>query len=214
MTGRPPRRSFRAGGSFWTRGACLLLLTVALPGTPEDAGSQEFQVDRQGPRTVRFISQTTLEEFEGVGESIDGYVYLPGGVRVGDGFSDSQLYLEVELSGLDTGISLRNRHMRDNYLETDRFPYATFSGRVERIERDATGPYRVSALGTFQVHGVERERTLTCQASSTGARYAVTCRFPVSLRDHDIEIPRVMFLKLAEEVEVVLEFTLVEASSN
>ena len=36
--------------------------------------------------------------------------------------------------------------------------------------------------------------------------HRVTCRFPVLLGDHGIEIPRVMFMKLAEEVVVEVDF--------
>ena len=33
---------------------------------------------------------------------------------------------EVDLRSLDTGLDLRNEHMRDKYLETDKFPNAVF----------------------------------------------------------------------------------------
>ncbi|MBK9304990.1 MAG: YceI family protein [bacterium] len=36
--------------------------------------------------------------------------------------------MDVDLAALDTGIGLRNRHMRENHLETDRFPQAVFRG--------------------------------------------------------------------------------------
>ena len=169
------------------------------------AHAQELQVDLDRPRSVRFISRTTLEDFEGVTESIDGFVLLPEGVRVGGSFPGARLYFEVDLGSIDTGIGLRNRHMRDNYLETDDFPYATFDAAIERIEA-IDGDHLVTSRGTRSIHGTEREVALRCTVEESAPPHRVICRFPVLLGDHGIRIPRVMFMKLAEEVVVVVDF--------
>jgi polyisoprenoid-binding protein YceI len=171
-------------------------------------GAQEYHVDVAAERRVVFVSEAPIEAFEGVTERIDGYVILDGdGVRAGDAFEGAELYFEVDLASLDTGIGLRNRHMRDNYLEVEAHPWATFTGDVHRIEPSDDG-WRVQSRGVFAVHGVEQPRTLTCLASEDGQGYDVDCAFDVRLSDHDIEIPRVMFLKLAEDVRVQLSFRL------
>ena len=98
--------------------------------------------------------------------------------------------------------------MRDNYLEVEAYPYATFDAGVDRIEAAGDGGLRVLATGAFTAHGVSRERTLACGARPDGDGYQVRCAFPVRLQDHDIEIPRIMFMKLAPEVRLELEFRL------
>jgi len=138
---------------------CLLSLLWGLP-----AHAQELQVDLERPRSVRFISRTTLEGFEGVTESIDGFVLLADGVREGASFPGSRLYFEVDLGSIDTGIGLRNRHMRDNYLETEEFPFATFDAAIEEIEL-ADGGHLVTARGTLAIHGIERKVTIRCSVA-------------------------------------------------
>jgi hypothetical protein len=179
---------------------CLLPLLWGLP-----AHAQELQVDLERPRSVRFLSRTTLEDFEGITESIDGFVLLPDGIQEGGSFPASRLYFEVDLGSIDTGIGLRNRHMRDNYLETDEYPFATFDAAIAKIEL-ADGGHLVTARGTLAIHGIEREVTIRCSVAESTPPHRVICRFPVLLGDHGIRIPRVMFMKLAEEVVVEIDF--------
>jgi hypothetical protein len=191
-----------------TAGAVLVLL-ASLP-VPRPVGAQELHVDRTGERLVRFVSQAPLEDFDGVTEAIDGFLLLPGGLQPGPVPSGSRVYLEVDLATIDTGISLRNRHMRDNYLHTDRFPYATYSAEVSRIEEPSPGTYVVSARGILSIHGVDRERTLECRTEDAAPPHRVRCAFTILLSDHDVEIPRLMFMKVADQVELSLEFILAE----
>lgn len=183
------------------------LLVTGLPAPP-DLTAQEFHVDRDATRSVVFVSRTTLDTFRGTTDAVDGYVLLDGdGVRPLEG-PVGTLYFEVDLATLDTGIGLRNRHMRENYLEVDSYPFASFEGRIDWIRPDSVPGFRVAASGTFSAHGVERPRELSCTARSDGDGFLVNCGFPVLLQDHDIDIPRLMFMRLAEEVQLELDFRL------
>ena len=183
------------------------LLSFAAAGRP--VAAQEFQVDRSAENMARFVSQTTVDEFDGVTDRIDGYVLLDGTPLSADtGGDDTELYFEVDLASLDTGIGLRNRHMRDNYLEVEKYPFASFRGRITRTEPTKNGGAHVTAHGTFSVHGVDAERDVPCDVTPAGPGYHATCTFSVLLTEHHIEIPKVMFLKLANEIRVELAFTL------
>jgi polyisoprenoid-binding protein YceI len=199
-----------AGWGRLVAGAYLVCLAVAAPLSAQAA----FQVDLDAPRLVRFTSRTALNDFDGVTEKIDGFVALDTpdlSEETGDG--DTEFYFEVDLASIDTGVGLRNRHMRDNYLEVEDFPYAAFGGSIERVAPLAKGAYRVTISGTLGIHGVERERSITCDVSPDEAGYSVECSFPVLLSDHGIEIPKIMFLKLNDEVRLEVDFR-VEPSTS
>jgi polyisoprenoid-binding protein YceI len=198
-----------------------LLLVVALGGSVSllarsaPAAGQELHVDLGAANTVRFISRASIEEFEGVTDQIDGYVLLDGPTLTGEtGGDETELYLEVDLASLDTGIGLRNRHMRNNYLEVEDFPYASYSGAIVRSDPMAEGGHRVTSRGSFTVHGVSRDMEIPCDVTSAGDVYRATCSFQVLLSDHDIEIPRIMFLKLANEIRVELDFVMTLAAGG
>ena len=186
-----------------------LALALALPGL---GAAQEFHVDRRADNLVRFISRASVEEFEGVTESIDGFVRLDAATLTpGTPGGATEIWLEVDLASLDTGIGLRNRHMRDRYLETAKYPYATFRGTIVRSEADPAVAYRVTARGTLTIHGVARPRDLTCRVEPRSPGYRAQCAFEVLLSDHQIEIPKVMFLKLANEISLELDFVVTPA---
>ena len=188
-----------------------LALALALPGL---GAAQEFHVDRRADNLVRFISRASVEEFEGVTESIDGFVRLDAATLTpGTPGGATEIWLEVDLASLDTGIGLRNRHMRDRYLETAKYPYATFRGTIVRSEADPAVAYRVTARGTLTIHGVARPRDLTCRVEPRSPGYRAQCAFEVLLSDHQIEIPKVMFLKLANEISLELDFVVTPAGS-
>ena len=201
---RPGRAALAASGAL-----------VAVAAVCGRAAGQELQVDRGAENVVRFISRASIEEFEGVTDRIDGYILLDAPTLSADtGGEGTDVYLEVDLGSLDTGIGLRNRHMRDNYLEVGKYPFASFRARIESTEPGPGQTYRVSARGTLSIHGVERERLLTCRVEPRGVGYRARCEFEVLLSDHDIEIPKIMFLKLANEIRLELDFSVIPATAR
>jgi len=179
---------------------------------PRPAVAQEYDVAKDADRHVRFVSTTQVNTFDGVTDRIDGYVFLTDSpLRAGMPTDGSKLYFEVDLASLDTGIDLRNRHMRDDYLEVGQYPYAKFSGVLARVEDADDGGLRVTASGTLRIHGVDRGVRLPCEVRPDGDGYGARCAFDVLLSDFDISIPKLMFLKLANRIRLEVAFSAVPA---
>jgi len=199
-------------------GIRVIALTGALVGVflpPSGAAGQQYQVELGPENRVRFVSDAPLDDFEGLTDRIDGFLFLAGeGLGGETDLAASEFYFEVDLASLDTGIGLRNRHMRNNYLETDEFPFTSFTGRVARLEEDGPGSYRAVTRGTLAIHGVEREREIECTATFRDAGLRVRCAFQATLSDHDIRIPKLMFMKIDEVIEVELDFFLILTSEE
>lgn len=189
--------------------AIVVALALLGSGGMEPACAQEYQVDLGRENRVRFVSDAPLEDFEGVTNRIDGFLFLSGeGLVGGTDLSASEFYFEVDLASLDTGIGLRDRHMRENYLETEEFPYASFSGRLVALDKESDGGYRAVTRGSFSIHGVEQEREIICRGEEEGEGLRVRCAFQVTLSDHGIPIPKLMFMKIDEVMELNLDFFL------
>lgn len=185
---------------------------LTAPAAPGSAAAQEYDVDTGADRQVRFVSTTQVNEFEGVTDRIDGYVLLTDSpVRSGMRTDGSKLYFEVELASLDTGIDLRNRHMRDDYLEVGEYPYAKFSGVLARVDEKEDGAFQVTASGTLTIHGVDKGVRLPCDVRPSGRGYDARCAFDLLLSDFDISIPKLMFLKLANQIRLEVAFSVMPA---
>jgi polyisoprenoid-binding protein YceI len=116
----------------------------------------------------------------------------------------------IDLNTLDTGIGLRDKHMRDNYLETEKYPFAEFTGKISPIPALNIGAKSpVTAVGKFKIHGVEREievkGTLTKNAKG---EIELEAGFEVLLSDYKIPLPKLVFYELAEKQEISIKATL------
>ena len=205
-----PVRWLSQRASSWLVSTMIMVAALAVPG-PRAAWAQEYHVDLAADNVVRFISKAPIDDFEGVTDRIDGFIVLGDGGLAAGATEGSEFYLEVDLASLDTGIGLRNRHMRDNYLETDRFPYATLGGVFVEVAEGGNGSFQVTAEGDLSIHGVSREAGPACSVSPSGRGYRARCAFELLLSDFDIEIPKVMFMKLANEIRLELDFFVARA---
>lgn len=186
----------------------VFVAVCAANAAPVHLEGQEFHVDLDADNTVLFRSSAAIEVVEGRTDRIDGYIVLDSErVEAGEPSGPTGFYLEVDLASLDTGLGLRNRHMRNNYLEVQEFPYATFDGTIEDVETLQAERFRVWGVGAMEIHGVSREMRIPCDLSVEEDGYRTHCSFEVLLTDFDITIPKLMFLKLANEIRLELDFT-------
>ena len=164
--------------------------------------SGEYHVNKDKNNLVKFVSDAPIEDFEGITERIDGYLYW----EESDLTKKSEIYFEVDLNALDTGIGLRNRHMRENYLETDQFPITHFKGKIinSNVVNDTTTS--VDAQGVIFIHGVEKPLILKANLINKTDGYRIQANFIVKLSDFRIEIPSIMFYKINEDMDLQLDF--------
>jgi polyisoprenoid-binding protein YceI len=178
----------------------LFFIFVFLANSALLAG--EYHVDKLKSNIVKFISDAPLEDFEGVTDKIDGYIYWSGVELV----SESELYIEVDLNSLDTGIGLRNRHMRENYLETDKYPLTHFTGKLIEVRKSDSGEYAVTTEGQFFIHGITRKVVINGTMIPVENGFNVKSNFITALTDYKIEVPQLMFFKIDENIKVELNF--------
>ncbi|PLX21095.1 MAG: YceI family protein [Salinivirgaceae bacterium] len=105
--------------------------------------------------------------------------------------------------------SMQRTHFNTNYLETAKYPYTIFEGKIiEDVDFSKPGNYMVRGKGKFTCHGKVQERIIKCKVKSQGGKITITSGFSVFLEDHNIEIPTVVYQKIAEEITVDLTFVL------
>ena len=182
-----------------------LLLVIVFVFTSMSLISSEYNVDKTKTNVVKFTSNAPIEDFTGVTEKIDGY--LLG--EQNDPAKGSELYFQVELGSLDTGIGLRNRHMRENYLHTDKFPLAEYTGKIVSAKKNGK-VWDVVVEGKMKIHGKEISQTINGTLTSTGNGFNIKTNFIVKLSSHDIEIPSLMIKKINEDMKLDLNFNLVK----
>lgn len=99
--------------------------------------------------------------------------------------------------------ALQKEHFHENYMETAKFPKASFTGKfIEQVDFSVNGSYEVRAKGMFTVHGVQKERIIKGTMAINKGAITISAAFTVRLEDHDIKVPKIVYEKIAEEIKV------------
>jgi len=117
--------------------------------------------------------------------------------------------LKVDLRTLDTGIDLRNQHMRENYLEVGKgegYEAAVLSD-IRLGDVDATTfQGRTPFTGTLLLHAARKAVTGEAEIRRDGSDVRVAANFPVRLDDFGIPPPRYLGVGVKNEVQVKTSF--------
>jgi polyisoprenoid-binding protein YceI len=117
----------------------------------------------------------------------------------------------VDMTALRTDMEPRDGRMRDDGLETLRFPTATFKLTRPVPLGDVSGG-RVLSLelpGELILHGVTRQVTFPLQARWDGASIQVAGSLPVRRADFGLQVPSLVGFRIQDQGVVELELTLV-----
>jgi polyisoprenoid-binding protein YceI len=163
----------------------------------------EFVVKPGSPNQVVFTSTAATESFQGKTNQMTGHIVVDP-AQVGDSVA---VHIEVNLTTLDTGIGKRDQHMRENHLETGKYPRATFDGVTVAGGNGSAlivgTTSKLDVVGTFTLHGVTRRLRTTVEVLlKDDHTIEFKTAFPVPLADYNISRPKFLFLKLGEVQQV------------
>jgi len=152
---------------------------------------------------INFVASTPLETIDATSKGANAVIDATSGA----------MEFSVLVKGFIFEKALMQEHFNENYIESDKFPKASFKGRIQdpgAIQWTKDGSYPVKVKGTFSVHGVEKERTMDALITVKGGKITASSTFEVATADHDIKIPSVVQDKIAKVVRVSVEAALTE----
>ena len=121
--------------------------------------------------------------FEATSAAINGQV-----VKEAKGYSAENL--TIPLGELKTGIELRDNHMKNKYLEVEKYPVAT----IKKAQGHENGAFS----GEIEIHGVTKPVTGTYKVEGD----ALKAEFTVKMSDFNIEKARYMGIGAKDEVKI------------
>jgi|ERR1051326_7470127 hypothetical protein len=107
----------------------------------------------------------------------------------------------------------RSKMQRDfnvNYVESDKYPNATFKGKInEKIDYSKEGTYHVTATGKLTIHGVSQLRTEKGTLTIEGNKISLASDFKIRVKDFNVKIPVLLTNHIAEVVDVTVKAELI-----
>lgn len=107
-------------------------------------------------------------------------------------------------------IALMQEHFNENYMESDKYPKATFTGKISNnaaVNYKEDGIYPVEVAGDLTLHNVTKPVTIKGTLTIKGGVVNAKAEFLVKPADYNIVIPSVVENKIAKEVKVSVDAT-------
>lgn len=173
----------------------LILFAAALCALAAPASAQKFFTR---DAKVQFNSDTPMEKIEGVNKSGTAIIDTQTG----------KMEWKVLIKNFIFEKALMQEHFNENYMESSKFPNATFKGALtdlSSVNFGKDGTYKVKTKGTMEIHGVKKEIEAPGTLTIGGGAITIKSDFTVACADYNIQIPGVVREKIAKEINVKVE---------
>lgn len=176
-----------------------LALLLSLATLPLAADPRTYSIAADGKNAATFRIEDAVETIDGATTKVTGTIVAdPANAAA------SSVEISADLSAIDTGIKLRDSHIRDEFVETKKFPRATFksvSVALPATPLAANQAVDVTVTGDFTMHGVTKritapvrivlipESDITKSTRGPGDWIHATARFPLTLSEFGVKVP-------------------------
>jgi hypothetical protein len=170
----------------------LLLVFFTILFYPSNAQKYTFEKGK-----ITFFSDAVVEDIHAVNTA------------VGSMFNEitGDVVFVVKIKDFSFEKSLMREHFNEKYLESEKYPKATFIGKISGYKENISVDQKVRATGMLSMHGVIKKLDASGSIRFINKGVEVKSKFILKLIDFNIRIPRVLWQNIAEEVEVKVEFT-------
>lgn len=109
-------------------------------------------------------------------------------------------------------VKLMEEHFNESYAETAQYPKATFKGKVVGFDKTklSANPQKVTVQGILNFHGVDRNVSSAATISAKDGKIYLKGNFVAKSADFKVTIPKMVMKKVAENVNVEYNYTLVK----
>lgn len=174
------------------------LFTTCILGLSQSYGQVYFTSNGE----ITFHSSAEEEEIEATNKQVSCAIDL----------SKGQMAFSMLMNAFQFEKALMQEHFNERYVESHKYPKATFAGSIEdleKIELSKAGSYNVTVSGKLTIHGV----TQTVSSKGTlkiGDDKTLTANstFTINLEDYKVKIPTMYIDNISESIEIKVKVKL------
>jgi hypothetical protein len=149
---------------------------------------------------VWFHSKTPIEEIE---------AHNRQSVSILDP-NTGDLQFSLLIKAFEFKIALMQEHFNENYMESDKYPKAGFTGKIthlDKIDFKKDGVYPVQVTGDLTIHHVTKPITTQGTLEVKDGSVIARAKFVVIPEEYGIDIPALVKDKIAKEVDINVDAT-------
>ncbi len=170
-----------------------LYLVLLLNCLATVVSSQSIQMTRSGQ--VSFFSKTPMENIEAVNNEVTSLIDT----------SKGEVVFAILIKSFHFDRALMEEHFNENYMESNKFPKATFQGKItnaSKIDFKKDGIYETTVEGDLTIHGIKQKQSATGTLTIKAGKISATSTFTIKLADYNVEIPSLVAEKISKTVEI------------
>ena len=183
---------------YVTRLSLVIAAWLALPAVSH-ADPTAFRIGGDGKSRATFVSDAPLETMTGKTSKVTGTLTVdPIDITKTTG------EFKVPVKSIRTGSDLRDEHLQgDGWLDAKKNPFIHFEisevvlGKRGNKELKQGKDTKVEVKGKFTAHGVTQYVTAKGTVNWSGKAIQIKASFPYNLTDHEISVPSIVRLKVA-----------------
>ena len=142
---------------------------------------------------IGFYSKTSLEDIKAENNQVYAVIDI----------AKRNIAFTLLLKGFIFRKELMQEHFNENYVESDKYPKANFSGKFTGdINLNVEGLYKIMVSGNLMLHNVTREISTVATLEKKGGSLIGTSEFKLKPQDFNITIPAIVREKITDEITV------------
>ena len=120
-----------------------------------------------------------------------------------------EIEVSADIKSFEFEYDLMQKHFNEEYVESDKFPKATFKGKIlQDLTKGINNEMNVEATGKLTMHGITKDIKLNATISKQGEFTVIKAKIPVVFKDYNVEEPSILSKSVAKDVEVKCTFYL------
>lgn len=139
---------------------------------------------------VEFYTETVISDIEAVTKTADIKLDIQTG----------NFEATVNIQSFEFEYDAMQEHFNEKHMESDKFPQATFKGKITQDISNITDEMEVDAIGKMTIHGVSKEIKVKVNISEKEDYTVVKCKIPVVFKDYKVEEPSILSKSVAKDV--------------
>jgi len=147
---------------------------------------------------IRFYSDAPLEKIEAINRQVN-VALIPA---TGD------FVFKVLIKSFNFEKALMQEHFNENYLESDKYPEATFLGKITNIKEinfSKDGSYPAMVEGKLTIHGVTQVVKQTGTIEINKDIVSAKAKFTILLSDYKISVPNTVVNNISKSIEITVD---------
>jgi polyisoprenoid-binding protein YceI len=190
-------------GMFAKRSIAAFTMTLLTTGVCNAADQWIVDLNKgSGQVSFHAVGKPKMLNIHGKGAKASGQFLITAGKVQGKASFD--------LKTLDTGIEMRNSHMKEKYLEVGKFPNADFVITEINLPNPLpSGDFSKDApfKGKLTLHGVTSDVSGIAKINKSGATLTGNVQFDTTVKSFNIDLPSFAGITMADDVKVEVEFS-------